>query len=276
MNYLHTYHAGSFTDVFKHLGLIILLESLTQKETPCCYFDLHAGRGKYDLLSVEAQKTQEYQTGIQKIIEKMDETIPAIVQRYASLVKSQGFPEHYPGSPLIASLCLRTQDSLVLSELVPEQCLPLQSLFAKDPRVAVHQRDAYEALKALLPPKEKRGLVLIDPPFEQANDWENILHYIPLGLKKFSTGIFAIWYPLKDSKRVDSFIKAMTKLTLPKMINTTFCIYPPDASFKINGCGMLVINAPWKFEEALGSCLPWLWQSLSVNAQGFYKVETLS
>jgi len=276
MNYLHTYHAGSFTDVFKHLVLIILLESLTQKETPCCYFDLHAGRGQYDLSSVEAQKTQEYQTGIQKIIEKMDETTPAIIQRYASLVKAEGFPENYPGSPLIASLCLRAKDSLVLSELVREQCEPLQFLFARDPRVAVHQRDAYEALKGLLPPKEKRGLVLIDPPFEQANDWENILKYVPIGLKKFSTGIFAIWYPLKDLKRVEWFIKAMTKLALPKMINATFCIYPSDASFKINGCGMLVVNAPWKFEETLEACLPWLWQSLSVKGQGSYQVEKLS
>jgi len=276
MNYLHTYHAGSFTDVFKHLVLMSLLESFKQKETPCCYFDLHAGRGEYDLSSVEAQKTQEYQTGIQRIINNQNSNPPELIQRYIHLVTGAGFPTYYPGSPVIASLCLRPQDSLTFCELVPEQCQPLQRLFAKDSRVSVHCRDAYEALKGLLPPKEKRGLVLIDPPFESEQDWENMVKYCPLGFKRFATGIFALWYPIKDTRRINRFIQRMASLNLPQVVNATFCCYPTDAAFKINGCGMLVINAPWKFEETLQNSLSWLWKTLSPQGAGFYKVENLN
>ncbi|HET8899201.1 MAG TPA: 23S rRNA (adenine(2030)-N(6))-methyltransferase RlmJ, partial [Rhodanobacteraceae bacterium] len=170
MNYRHAYHAGNFADVLKHAVLVALLEAFKGKQSGFGYFDSHAGRGRYDLGGIEAQKTQEAAGGILRLLE--EPRLPAALHIYTNLVRSlntQGGEQelrHYPGSPLVADLLLREQDSVTLCELQPGEAEALRSLFRQRGRVHVHQRDGYEALRALLPPKEKRGLVLIDPPFE--------------------------------------------------------------------------------------------------------------
>jgi len=280
VNYRHGYHAGSFSDVFKHIILISLIQAFKRKEKPFCYFETHAGSGCYDLTSKMAHQTAEYKTGVQKIIDsKMDKTLYPAISLYCELVQNEGYPIQYPGSPMIAETISRSIDRLVLCEWHPEEYLFLKHLFKGNKRVACHERDGYEALKALLPPVEKRGLILIDPSFEQKTEWEDILIALSAGLKKFPTGIYAIWYPIKDLKAVKSFIFSLRKLkeslNLSEALRIEMTVYPEDADFKMMGTGMIVLNPPWQFEAEFEKCLPVLWEMLSVNRAGSFSIEHL-
>src|SRR6185312_10899565 len=181
MNYRHAYHAGNFADVLKHTVLLALLESLQAKATPFCYYDTHAGSGSYALDGVEAGKTHEYLGGIDRVLDGADRTTPLRV---------------YPGSPLLAARLLRPGDQAQLCELHPEEAARLRALLAHDPRLHVHQRDGYAALKALLPPAQKRGMVLIDPPYElQEAEYAVIVKALKTALQRWPNGIYAVWYP---------------------------------------------------------------------------------
>ncbi|MBK8286479.1 MAG: 23S rRNA (adenine(2030)-N(6))-methyltransferase RlmJ, partial [Ahniella sp.] len=212
MNYHHAYHAGNFADVVKHIVLVALIESLKQKQTPFHVIDTHAGAGRYDLLQPEAQKTGEYRDGIARLLGV--ERLPTLVHAYLNLVRLQqphtaGFSV-YPGSPQIARLMLRDQDRLTLCELQEEESIELRRLFRGDSRVSVHTRDGYEALNGLVPPKEKRGLVLIDPPFEaQEDEFKVIQSTLAMAQLKWPTGIYAIWYPIKLRAPIQRFHRAL-------------------------------------------------------------------
>jgi 23S rRNA (adenine2030-N6)-methyltransferase len=270
MNYRHIYHAGNFADVFKHVVLVALLQALQRKDAAFCYLDTHAGLGRYDLKSREAQKTKEFVLGIEQIIKQS--AIPiAEVKTYLNAVKSLG-PHFYPGSPRIARYLLRPQDRIILSELHTEDAAQLKREFLRDKQVAVHQQDGYLALKAFLPPKEKRGLVLLDPGYEQTNEIQQIYQGLKEALKRWETGVYAIWYPLKDKNFAQNLRNKLVQLGTKEILFTELSIYPEDSPISLNGSGMAILNPPWQLKTRLKIILPWLWQALSPNKQGCYRI----
>ena len=243
MNYRHAYHAGNFADCVKHAILLVLLKALARKPAGFCVLDTHAGCGQYDLSSEEAQKTGEWKTGIGLLEESED---PAI-QDYLAAVRDLGL---YPGSPAFTRHVLRPQDELIACELHPEDVRPLRRLFRDDPQVSIHHRDGYEALRALLPPKHlKRGLVLIDPPFEKLDDFQQCAQAISLIRNRFRAGIVAVWYPIKHRTPVRAFYNALTDAGIRDIIACEFLLRPALDPSRLNGCGMLVVNAPYGFEN---------------------------
>jgi 23S rRNA (adenine2030-N6)-methyltransferase len=203
MNYRHIYHAGNFADAFKHIILMLLTKSFLKKETPFCFLDTHAGIGHYDLMSVEAQKGKEYENGIKKIIEADDP--PEAIREYIACIQNFNAKiadnecRLYPGSPEIVKAFLRPHDRMQLCELHPEDYKTLKKYFARHKQIAVHHQDAYQSFKALLPPKEKRGLILIDPPYENTNELSHLVTMLPQALSRFETGVYALWYPIRQA-----------------------------------------------------------------------------
>jgi len=257
VNYRHAYHAGNFADVLKHAVLALLLEHLRLKAAPFCVVDCHAGTGCYDLAGIEAGKTGEYRDGIGRLLAAGP--LPALLDGYLAAVRAvnAGEPElrYYPGSPLIARSLLRPDDRLLLSELHPEDSQALRRLFTGDRQVVVHRDDAYAALKALLPPAERRGLVLIDPPFEATDEFRRLLRGLGQALRRWPTGIYAIWYPIKDRQPVEAFLAELALLGRPGLV-AELCRFPADSAERLNGCGLAILNPPWRLDEALATLLP--------------------
>ena len=259
MNYRHAYHAGNFADCMKHAILLVLLKSLARKPAGFCVLDTHAGCGQYDLSSEEAQKTGEWKSGTGRLLDSED---PAL-QDYLSAVRDLGL---YPGSPALARHALRPQDQLVACELHPEDVRPLRRLFRDDPQVSIHHRNGYEALRALLPPKDlKRGLVLIDPPFEKLDDFTQCAEAISLIRNRFRAGIVAVWYPIKHRTPVRAFYNALKDAGIRDILACEFLLRPALDPSRLNGCGMLVVNAPFGFEEDAARVLNALKQGLATD-----------
>ncbi len=280
MNYRHSYHAGSFSDVLKHIVLITLIRAMRRKEKPLCYLDTHAGRGLYHLNSEAANKTHESVMGIHKLFDFYHKAIntdakvvPEIIKTYINTVENLGYPNDYPGSPFIAKASLREIDRLILMELHPEEHKILKKNVSPDNRIAVHHQNGYLSLKAFLPPRERRGLILIDPPFEKSEEWQQLLAAIKVGLKQFPTGVFAVWYPIKDLRQVKQFLAAISTLGVDSAIVAELGIYPQDTPLGLISSGMLMINPPWQCKEALEAVLPWIWKALAVNEAGGWRLE---
>lgn len=254
MNYRHAFHAGNFADVLKHTVLLALIDALCRKSAPFCFIDTHAGAGRYDLTADEAQKTRESIDGIARL--NQAGPLPPLLQRYVDAVKVQpsGF---YPGSPLLAATLMRAGDSAHLCEIQPDEVARLRRLFDGDPRVHVHARDGYEALKALLPPRERRGLVLIDPPYEtQDDEFRTIQSALETALQRWPTGIYAIWYPIKLRRTIAPFHRWLTGCGSRRVLAAELLLHPDDSPLRLNGAGMAVINAPWQFDRLLADTLP--------------------
>lgn len=274
MNYLHSYHAGNFCDVIKHICLIALIESLQRKPTPFCYIDTHAGAGVYDLFSTFAKKTNEYENGIEKIIHR--DRPPALIKKYLEIVHhinnritdtKVSSLRYYPGSPMIAREMLRGNDRIVACELHPDEYQSLKNNFNGDNQTAIHHMDGFNGLKAFLPPKERRGVVLIDPPYEDPDEFAHIARILPTALKRFESGIYAIWYPVKEQSHVSKFYQAVKKNICNPVFAIELTVYP-DIPQHLNGCGLAIINPPYQFEETMKNILSWTWKALSINGQG--------
>jgi len=282
MNYSHLYHAGNFADVIKHIVLLALIKSLLRKTNGFFYLDTHAGAGFYDLFSVEAKKNKEYESGILKCLNKKNP--PELVKLYLACIKrinnrlsqsSIASLQYYPGSPLIAHYFLREQDRMILTEIHPQEYQLLKKHFSNDSLASIHLMDGYQGLKAFLPPKERRGLILIDPPFERPNEFTTILSMLPIALKRFSTGIMAIWYPIKDRPPIERFHRQLKKSIQQPILTIELSIYPENSPLHLNGCGMAVINSPWQFEEEMRSVLPFLKETLSLHQDGQCRIGML-
>jgi 23S rRNA (adenine2030-N6)-methyltransferase len=273
MNYRHAYHAGSFADVLKHMILVEIITNLLQKEKPFFYLDTHAGQGLYDLEAPAAQKTQEANFGIKRLMAQPK--IPQGLARYMQVIKScQQTATQYPGSPLIVRQLMRSDDRMVLTELHEEEFAKLTVLFAKDRQVLVQHQDAYQALKALLPPMPRRGLVLIDPAFEVTDEFTQVIQGIKEALQRWQTGIYMIWYPLKDKMAVANFIRKLTNLGLP-LLNVTLQIFPDEAE-GLKHTGVAILNPPYQLAETLRKILPELWKTLAPTGEGGYKIKFLN
>jgi 23S rRNA (adenine2030-N6)-methyltransferase len=252
MNYRHLYHAGNFADVLKHLVLLALIDALKRKDKPFCVLDTHAGLCRYSLQSSEAQKKQEYQRGIDKLFKCCD-TMPALIQQYLSSVQQYNLPgklEHYPGSSLFARLAMREGDRLIACELHPEDVKTLKNDLNIYADTIVHHMNGYHAMKAFLPPKEARGLVLIDPPFEETNEFEEVMTHLTLALKHWRNGVYAIWYPIKDRFKVNNFYHELSCLNFP-MHRIEFSLLSNENTPGMRSCGIVIINTPWQVPELL-------------------------
>lgn len=281
MNYRHSYHAGNFADVVKHVTLIALIAAFEKKPSPFCYIDTHAGIGYYDLSSETAGKTKEYLGGIEKIIQA--EKPPILIRNYIDCVhqinnrlSDSKFASlrYYPGSPMIARHFMRTHDRIVLCELQPQEYQTLRNTFAGDKLVAVHHADGFLSLKPFLPPKERRGLILIDPPYENPDEFTRIAHSLPIALKRFETGVYAIWFPIKERIAVERFYRTISQHIAKPAISIELTIYP-DLPSHLNGSGIVVINPPFQFEETMKEVLPWMWNALTINGQGRFEIKHL-
>lgn len=281
MNYRHSYHAGSFTDVTKHVILTALMNSFTHKNTPICYLDTHAGIGYYDLCGEFSRKTKEYEGGIEKIIQQEDP--PPLVQRYLDCVHQinnhltqSKFTSlrYYPGSPMVARYLARPHDRIIACELQTQEYQALKAAFAGDKQTAVHHQDGFLGLKAFLPPQERRGLVLIDPPYESPDEFRLIAQSLDSALKRWSTGVYAIWYPIKEQSLVNRFYRNLREITDLPILSIELTIYP-ELPQHLSGSGMAIINPPWQFAETIQDVLPWLWKALTINNQGTYHAKLI-
>jgi 23S rRNA (adenine2030-N6)-methyltransferase len=261
MNYRHGFHAGNFADVLKHLVLCELLRLLVSKDKKLFVLDTHAGTGSYDLGSQMAARTSEAEAGIARLLAAPKAGMPAAVVRYLAAVSAydrkfgpaEGVLRRYPGSPRLIRGTMRASDRFVACELHPQDALSLRREFAGDPSVEVRQENGYHAVKAMLPPPERRALVLIDPPFEATDEFEKLARALRHGLRRFATGCYAVWYPIKDEAAVAEFVAAQAGLKTVRLE-----LHMPVDGTKLGACGVLVINPPWKFEEAMREALPWI------------------
>lgn len=269
MNYRHAFHAGNHADVLKHVVVLALCDALTAKPSPCFALDTHGGRGLYKLDGEAASMTGEAQDGIARL--QAEAPRDPAVQRYLAAVRAcraQHGAQAYPGSPWLLAHALRDGDRIAACELHPEEAHVLRAHFTGDPRIAVHARDGYAAIKALLPPRHgatkfARGLVLIDPPYEaQLAEFDTALAALREGLARWPQGIFALWYPIKQGRALQPFRRAAAKLPAKSALRLELLVRPDDSPLRMNGSGLLILNAPWQFDAAMRPTLDALRRAL--------------
>ncbi len=259
LSYRHAFHAGNFADVFKHVLLRGALECLVRKPAALLYLDTHAGAGRYALGGRMASRTREADTGAARVL--AESGAPAGVERYLAQIRGMNPPgrlTHYPGSPEIARALLRDDDRMVLCELHPADYAALAALFERRPRTQVMARDGLAALKSQLPPLERRGLILIDPPYEQAQEYRLVAQALPQGLKRFATGTYLLWYPRLAGDPAGPMLKRLAGGLSAPTLQLELALGPPGDRPGMDGCGMLVINPPWGMEASMREALPWL------------------
>ncbi|GAB4200385.1 MAG: 23S rRNA (adenine(2030)-N(6))-methyltransferase RlmJ [Wenzhouxiangellaceae bacterium] len=252
LSYRHGFHAGNPADVLKHAALIALVQAMQVKDKGFCYVDTHAGAALYDLKSAFALKNREHEKGIGRLW--FDPPPGAALNRYRDLIRQfnpDGALRWYPGSPALVREWLRPQDRMLLCELHGTEAEILRERYQRDAQVAVHQRNGYEALKALLPPKEKRGLILIDPPYELKNEVADMKQALTQALQRFASGVYAIWYPYLQGRDALQDIKEHGPIKRLETHNLRFDFPESITMGRMSGCGLFIINPPWHAREAL-------------------------
>lgn len=284
MNYRHHFHAGNFADAMKHALLLQLVRALQKKEKGFLYLDTHAGRGRYDLERAATgdslARQPEWPAGIGRLM-AADPAAPAAVREYCALVRDYDRAggniaddlRFYPGSPRLVRSVARAQDRLALCEKHPAECGALRADFMGEPGVAVHEMDGYVALRAMLPPPERRALVLIDPPFEAQDEFAQVAAALGEGLRRFPGGVYAVWYPLTERARVEEFFARVRELAPPPALACELEIAGAFAPIKLKGCGLLVINPPWRFDEETLPVLTYLAEKLQQEPGAQGRVE---
>lgn len=262
MNYRHAYHAGNFADVVKHTALALMIERLKAKDAPFCVIDTHAGLGRYDLSSIEAQKTGEFRDGVLRLLDREPTSLPAELGPYLAVVRAMNRDSAtlrwYPGSPRLALDLMRPQDRLMLLELHPDDARTLAGLFAGDARVSVHNADGYMGLKAFLPPKQRRGLVLVDPPFERKDEFARLARGLRHAHRRWATGQYLLWYPIKARAPVAAFHDELKASGIERILIAELLLRPATDPERLNGCGLVLVNPPWQLDSALSAMLPHL------------------
>ena len=276
MNYRHAYHAGNHADVLKHLVLSRLLALLAKKDAPYAYLDSHAGIGLYDLRGDQASRTGEWLEGIQRVWQADD--VPALFDDYLGVIRAlnpDGQLRYYPGSPEVARELSREQDRLQLNEKHPEDGQLLKANMKYDRRVAVHLGEGWHVPRALLPTAQKRAVLLIDPPFEQADELQRCAQAMKESIARMRQAVVAIWYPIKDQRQLKRFYQDLQGTGAPKLLRVELLVHAADnADVGLNGSGLAIANPPWGLEDELRSVLPWLGQNLG-QTQGGWKLDWL-
>lgn len=245
-SYQHRYHAGSFADVHKHIALVAILNHLQKKDAPFAILDTHAGEGLYDLKSREAQRNQEYKEGIQRLL-KSEKPLPTVVKQYVDIVRSYG--KYYPGSPAISAKFLRGQDDLILVEGHPGAFEHLKKHLGNNPHIHMHHRDSWEALKALVPFKEKRGLIFIDPSYEVKTEYRDIVKAVKIAYERFPQGIYLIWYPILAVGLHHKMVKQLSVVCEDTWHHEW--VPDPDRAQGLLGSGIFILNPPWQIDKTL-------------------------
>lgn len=281
MHYRHSFHAGNFADVIKHGVLALLLGALRKKPGAFCYLESHAGAGLYDLRGADARKTGEWRGGIGRVW-RQQSALPELADYFAAvralnptLDDDVDLLRYYPGSPLIAKALRRAQDSLIFLETHPAAYATLQSCFAQERHVALHGQDGYQGLSAYLPPKRARGLVLIDPPFEDAAEFTQALAGLRTAQARWPTACQILWYPIKDRAPAQRLHRLLIDSGLRRILCAELCVLPDDVALRLNGCGLILINPPWQIDATLEALLPRLLEMLRVEGAGRSRVEWL-
>jgi 23S rRNA (adenine2030-N6)-methyltransferase len=272
MNYQHDFHAGNFADIFKHIILTCILLRLCAKPAAFRYIDTHAGSGLYCLSGPEARKPAEWQGGIGRLLaaSPADEA-PAAALPYLRLAAplARLDPPRYAGSPAIAQALMRPQDRMLLCELHPRAFANLKSNLGQDSRAKLFAMDGYMALRAFIPPPERRGLVLIDPPYEEPGELEDSAEAAAHAWRKWATGTYALWYPVKDTKRAAAIGQIFARRGIGRALRLELQIDPPSPQGPLSRCGIWIINPPFKLEEQAKTLLPWLAKTLRNSKPGY-------
>lgn len=260
MNYRHIYHAGNFADVLKHAVLARLIVYLQQKDKAFRLLDTHAGIGLYDLSSEEAQKTGEWKDGIGRLLEaELPAPVAAFLAPYLEAVRTlnpDGSIRLYPGSPKLSRMLFRPQDRLSAMELHPDDARALSRLFEGDYQARVTELDGWLALGAHLPPKEKRGIVLVDPPFEIDGEYDRLVDGLSRAWRRFSTGVYCLWYPIKKGAPIATFHQALKELEIPKMLCAELSVRSDRETTGLSGSGLIIVNPPYTLKDELHAALP--------------------
>lgn len=270
LSYRHSFHAGNYADVLKHSVQSLILSALKEKEKPFIYLDTHAGAGRYQLDHAHAQQTGEYQQGIARLWQRddwPDSLLPyrQVIRHYNHAREALRF---YPGSPLIARQLLRPQDKLYLTELHPADFALLREEFHNDPRTQLARADGFQQLKAKLPPPVRRGLILIDPPYELKSDYQSVVKGIQEGYKRFATGIYALWYPVVLRQPIKTMLQQLQTSGIRRILQIELGVRPDNTQRGMTASGMIVINPPWKLEQQMTDLLPWLLPILAPEGNG--------
>lgn len=280
MNYRHAYHAGNFADVLKHAVLALVIEHLKIKEAPFRVIDTHAGTGSYDLRSEEAIKTGEWQDGIGRLLAAdISGEVEPLLRPYLSAVVGEQDPSrlnHYPGSPLIARRLMRAGDRLIANELHPDDAAALAHLFVRDKQVKVSNMDGWTALKAFLPPVERRGVVLIDPPFEETGELQRLVSAVGEMTRRFATGTLMLWYPIKDPGQIVAFERQLSDLRTKKILRLQLMLRAPTDTNILNGTGLIVLNPPYTMPDNLSKLLPFLTEVLARGTKPEWRCDWLA
>ena len=282
MKYRHGFHAGNFADVHKHVALLALLTALKRKDKGFLYLDTHAGRGSYELSAASAEAA----TGVVRFTQARHESeeLCAYAARLARLRSAAARPHLYPGSPLLAVSELRQQDRAVLIELQGAEVHHLESVLkavaaprGDGPRVRIERGDGFAALRASLPPPERRGLTFLDPPYEETrDDHTQVASALAEGLRRFPTGVFVAWYPIKDERDSSAWRAACTRALHAAVLSSELWLYPRDSRVALNGSGLLIVNPPWRTLERMLVWLPELEACLAVGSGAGSRAQMLS
>jgi 23S rRNA (adenine2030-N6)-methyltransferase len=280
MNYRHAFHAGNFADVFKHAVLCRILHYLRAKPAAFRVIDTHAGTGLYDLTGAEARRGGEWRDGIARLISaRLAPPVAALLAPYLDVVgalNERGSLTVYPGSPALARAWLRPQDRLIACEMEPRAAAALDRNLRGDVRIKTIEIDGWTALSAYVPPPERRGVVLVDPPFEDAGDFHRLSHGLAEAHRKWATGIFALWYPVKDRGEPDALAKRLRRLGIGKLLRAELHVAPRSDATRLNGAGLILVNPPWTLERELSVLLPALVDILGRDNQGGFALDWLS
>jgi len=279
MNYQHEFHAGNFADVFKHAVFCRILHYLRGKPAAFRVIETHAGAGLYDLANAKAMRGGEWQGGIGKLMDaQIPPNVAGLLSPYLDVVRAvneRGELRTYPGSPALARAWLRPQDRLLACELVPAVAAALSRNLRGDTRIKTLPIDGWVALNAYVPPKERRGVVLVDPPYEAEDDFHRLTNGLEAAHRKWATGIYALWYPIKGRREVDTLAKRLRRLAMPKVLRAEVLVSPLSDPTRLNGAGMIVVNPPWALESELSMLLPTLAGILGRDGKGSFRVDWL-
>ena len=280
MNYRHIYHAGNFADVVKHIVLARCIDYLKRKPGAFRVIDTHAGIGIYDLSSAEAQKTGEWRGGIGRLLgAELPAEVGTLLAPYLDAVRAtnpDGGLDAYPGSPMIARHLLRAQDRLTAIELHPADAAMLKQQFSGDYQTRVIELDGWLALGAHLPPKEKRGLVIVDPPFEKEGEFGRLVEGLAKAHRRWAGGTYLLWYPIKNRRGVDAFRAALRDAGIPKILDMEVAIREAGQQERFDATGMIVVNPPYPLESELKQFLPVLTQLLGESSAASFRIEWLA
>jgi 23S rRNA (adenine2030-N6)-methyltransferase len=279
MNYRHVFHAGNFADVVKHATLARIITHLREKPAPFRVIDTHAGAGLYDLTKSEASRTEEWRGGIGRLAgQSLAPNVRDLLAPYLEAVarfNSGDALKTYPGSPALARALLRPQDRLLACELEPNAARSLAAHFGRDRQAKAIAIDGWTALGAYVPPRERRGLVLIDPPFEKPGEFDRLVEGLAAAHRKWATGIYMLWYPIKDTKETNAFARRLARCGVPNILRAELTIAPASPQ-RLNGSGLILINPPWLLEAELRALLPTLAALLAPDGKGATRLDWLS